>query len=39
MRQLEPVQLARLLQGWPLDATIHEFAPKHLRPHPIRHAV
>lgn len=31
MRQLEPAQLARLLQGWSLDATIHEFDPKYLK--------
>lgn len=39
MRQLKPTQLARLLQGWSLDATIHEFDPKDVRPQPTRHAV
>lgn len=25
MRQLQPAQLVRLLQGWSIDATIHDF--------------
>ena len=33
MRQLQPAQLVRLLQGWSIDATIHDFDPAHLRPH------
>ena len=31
MRQLQPAQLVRLLQGWSIDATIHDFDPAHLR--------
>lgn len=33
MRQLQPAQLVRLLQGWSIDATIHDFDSAHLRPH------
>ena len=39
MRRLQPKQFVRLLQGWSIDATIHEFDPTHLRPHPKKQGV
>ncbi|WP_270334136.1 IS66 family insertion sequence element accessory protein TnpB [Ligilactobacillus acidipiscis] len=39
VRQLQPKQLALLLQGWSIDATIHESDPTHLRLHPKKQGV
>lgn len=32
LRQLQPQELRKLLQGWSLDSTIHEFNPHGLAP-------